>query len=115
MAVKIRLSRAGAKKKPFFRVVVADSKSPRDGRFIETVGRYDPRMEPSLVELDVEKIHDWVGKGAQPTEAVSKLIAIAEGKARPPKEEKKTSKKAQAKARATAEAEAEVPEDGEEG
>lgn len=102
MAVKIRLARAGAKKKPFYRVVVADVRSPRDGRFIEVVGRYDPRLEPSFVQLDVDKVKDWIAKGAQPTAAVAKIIDIAEGKAKPPKAEKKVSKKA--KARASAEA-----------
>lgn len=102
MAVKIRLSRAGAKKKPFYRVVVADVRSPRDGRFVEVVGRYDPRLEPSFVQLDVDKVKDWIAKGAQPTAAVTKLIDIAEGKAKPPKVEKKVSKKV--KARASAEA-----------
>ena len=98
MAVKIRLARTGAKKKPFYRVVVADVRSPRDGRFIEVIGRYNPTHEPSLVELDVDKVKDWMAKGAQPTEAVVKLIAIAEGKAKPPKPTKTLSKKAQAKA-----------------
>jgi small subunit ribosomal protein S16 len=77
LAVKIRLARAGAKKKPFYRVVVTDSRSPRDGRFIEIVGRYDPRAEPTLIELRLERIEDWVSKGATPSETVQKLIAIA--------------------------------------
>lgn len=78
MAVKIRLARAGAKKKPFYRVVIADSRSPRDGRFIEIVGRYNPRSNPSMVELDLERIKDWISKGAEPSETVTKLMAIAE-------------------------------------
>ena len=77
MAVKIRLARAGAKKKPFYRVVVTDSRSPRDGRFIEIVGRYNPRTTPTLVELELDRIEDWISKGATPSETVTKLIAIA--------------------------------------
>lgn len=74
--VKIRLMRMGAKKKPFYRVVVADSRSPRDGRFIEVLGRYDPRTEPSLIELDEEKTLLWLRRGAQPTDPVRKLMEI---------------------------------------
>ena len=77
MAVKIRLTRVGSKKNPIYRVVVADSRSPRDGRFIEIVGRYNPQMEPSLIDLDEAKIKDWISKGAQPTEPVSRLIRAA--------------------------------------
>lgn len=98
MAVKIRLARAGAKKAPFYRVVAADSHAPRDGRFIEILGRYNPRTQPSTVELDVEKIDAWIAKGAQPTETVGKLLAIAKGETAAPKNETKLSKKAQAKA-----------------
>lgn len=74
--VRIRLMRMGAKKKPYYRVVVADSRSPRDGRFIEILGRYDPRQEPSLIELDEEKALDWLHKGAQPSDQVRKLMEI---------------------------------------
>ena len=74
MAVKIRLTRVGSKKNPVYRVVVADARSPRDGRFIEIVGRYNPRTEPSTIELDEAKVKDWLAKGAQPTEPVSRLI-----------------------------------------
>jgi small subunit ribosomal protein S16 len=74
MAVKIRLTRVGSKKNPIYRVVVADSRSPRDGRFIEIVGRYNPQTEPSLIELDEAKVKDWLAKGAQPTAPVSRLI-----------------------------------------
>lgn len=74
--VKIRLMRMGAKKKPFYRVVVADSRSPRDGRFIEVLGRYDPRTEPSLIELDEEKTLLWLRRGAQPTDPVKRLMEI---------------------------------------
>ena len=77
MAVKIRLTRVGSKKNPIYRVVVADSRSPRDGRFIEIVGRYNPQTEPSTIELDEGKIKDWVTKGAQPTEPVAKLMKAA--------------------------------------
>jgi small subunit ribosomal protein S16 len=74
MAAKIRLARVGSKKNPIYRVVVADSRSPRDGRFIEIVGRYNPQTEPSLIELDEAKIADWVAKGAQPTDPVRRLM-----------------------------------------
>lgn len=77
MAVKIRLMRMGKRKQPTYRVVVADSRSPRDGRIIEQIGRYDPRQEPSLVEIDNDKALDWLQKGAQPTEAVRKLLEIS--------------------------------------
>ena len=74
MAVKLRLTRVGSKKNPIYRVVVADSRSPRDGRFIEIVGRYNPQTEPSTVELDEAKIKEWLGKGAQPTDSVARLL-----------------------------------------
>ena len=72
--VKIRLRRMGAKKAPFYRVVVADSRYPRDGRFIEEVGTYDPMTEPATVKLNTEKIKDWISKGAQPTDTVKALL-----------------------------------------
>jgi small subunit ribosomal protein S16 len=78
LSVRIRLARVGAKKKPFYRVVVSDQRSPRDGRFIEIVGRYNPRENPTLLELELDRIHEWIDKGAQPSETVEKLIAIAE-------------------------------------
>ena len=74
MAVKLRLTRVGSKKNPIYRVVVADSRSPRDGRFIDIVGRYNPQTHPSTIELDADKIKDWLSKGAQPTESVAKLL-----------------------------------------
>jgi small subunit ribosomal protein S16 len=74
MAVKIRLTRVGSKKNPIYRVVVADSRSPRDGRFIEIVGRYNPQTDPSTIELDEAKINEWLAKGAQPSEPVARLI-----------------------------------------
>ena len=77
MAVKIRLTRVGSKKNPIYRVVVADSRSPRDGRFIEIVGRYNPQTDPSTIDLDETKIKDWMAKGAQPTAPVSRLIKAA--------------------------------------
>jgi len=75
MAVRIRLSRHGAKKKPFYRVVVSDERSPRDGKFIEQVGTYDPNTASGGVKLDREKIETWVKRGAKPTQTVSELIA----------------------------------------
>ena len=74
MAVKIRLRRMGAKKAPFYRVVVADSRFPRDGRFIEEVGYYDPMKEPAEIKLDEEKIQKWIKNGAQPTDTVKALL-----------------------------------------
>ena len=75
--VKIRLRRMGAKKAPFYRVVVADSRYPRDGRFIEEIGCYDPTKEPSVVSIDKEKADKWIANGAQPTDTVKKLLKIA--------------------------------------
>jgi small subunit ribosomal protein S16 len=77
VAVRMRLTRVGSKKNPIYRVVVADSRSPRDGRFIEIVGRYNPQTDPSTVELDADKVKGWLDKGAQPSDAVAKLIKIA--------------------------------------
>lgn len=74
MAVKIRLRRMGAKKAPFYRIVVADSRYPRNGRFIEELGYYDPMKEPAEIKLDVGKAKDWISKGAQPTETVRSLL-----------------------------------------
>jgi len=74
MAVKIRLRRMGAKKNPFYRVVVADSRFPRDGRFIEEIGTYNPLTEPSSINIDVEKAQKWIKNGAQPTDTVKKLL-----------------------------------------
>ena len=78
MAVKIRLKRRGAKKAPFYRVVVADSRYPRDGRFIEEIGYYDPTKTPSVIKIDTEKADKWIKNGAQPTETVKKLIKNAQ-------------------------------------
>ena len=74
MAVKIRLRRMGAKKAPFYRIVVADSRYPRDGRFIEEIGYYDPTKEPSVINVDEEKAKKWIANGAQPTETVKSLL-----------------------------------------
>jgi small subunit ribosomal protein S16 len=74
MAVRIRLTRVGSKKNPIYRVVVADARSPRDGKFIEIVGRYNPQSDPSLIEFDEAKVKDWLAKGARPSETVSRLL-----------------------------------------
>ncbi|PWL51726.1 MAG: 30S ribosomal protein S16 [Clostridiales bacterium] len=74
MMVKIRLRRMGAKKAPFYRIVVADSRSPRDGRFIEEIGTYNPMLEPSEVKVDADKVKEWIKNGAQPTETVKSLL-----------------------------------------
>ena len=74
MAVKIRLTRLGKKKAPFYRVVVADSRSPRDGRFIEEIGYYDPKTDPATIKIDAEKAATWIKNGAQPTDTVRALL-----------------------------------------
>jgi small subunit ribosomal protein S16 len=74
--VKIRLARHGNKKNPIYRVVVADSREPRDGKTLETIGRYNPQHDPSLIEIDADKARAWLGKGAQPTDQVAKLLKI---------------------------------------
>jgi small subunit ribosomal protein S16 len=74
MAVKIRLRRMGAKRAPFYRVVVADSRYPRDGRFIEEIGTYDPTKDPAVVNIDAEKAKKWISNGAQPTDTVKALL-----------------------------------------
>ena len=74
MAAKISLARVGSKKNPIYRVVVADSRSPRDGKFIEIVGRYNPQTQPSTIEIDEAKVKDWISKGAQPTDSVKRLM-----------------------------------------
>ena len=77
MAVKIRLRRTGKKKAPFYRIVVADSRSPRDGRCIAELGSYDPKQEPSVFKIDEEEAKKWLANGAQPTDVVAKLFKIA--------------------------------------
>lgn len=74
MAVKIRLRRMGKKKAPFYRIVVADSRFPRDGRFIEEIGYYNPLEDPSVVSVDAEKVKKWIANGAQPTDTVKELL-----------------------------------------
>ena len=74
MAVKIRLRRMGAKKAPFYRIVVADSRFPRDGRFIEEIGYYDPTKEPSVIKVDADKAKKWIESGAQPTDTVKNIL-----------------------------------------
>ena len=76
MAVRMRLTRVGSKKNPIYRVVVADSRSPRDGKFIEIVGRYNPQTDPSTIEFDEAKVKEWLGKGVQPSNTVSRLLKI---------------------------------------
>lgn len=75
MAVKIRLKRMGSKKKPFYRIVVADSRAPRDGRFIENVGTYDPLQDPPVVTIKEDQILDWMSKGAQPSDTVKNILS----------------------------------------
>lgn len=77
MAVKIRLARHGAKKRPYYRVVVADARARRDGRFIDDIGRYNPIAEPAVINIDLAKADEWIAKGAQPTETVARLLEIA--------------------------------------
>jgi small subunit ribosomal protein S16 len=74
LAVKLRLTRVGSKKNPVYRIVAADSRSPRDGKFLEIVGRYNPQTEPSTIELNEARVRDWLAKGAQPSEAVARLL-----------------------------------------
>ena len=77
MAVKIRLARHGAKKRPYYRIVVADARAPRDGKFIEEVGRYNPCVDPSMIKFDHEKVDKWIANGAQPTDTVARLLETA--------------------------------------
>ena len=77
MAVKIRLARHGSKKAPFYRIVVADARSPRDGAFIDRVGTYNPRTNPSEISVDTEKAKEWLSKGAQPTNQVRNILKIS--------------------------------------
>ena len=77
MADKIRLARHGAKKRPYYRIVVADARAPRDGKFIEEVGRYNPCVDPSMIKFDLEKVDKWIANGAQPTDTVARLLETA--------------------------------------
>ena len=75
MAVRIRLTRKGRKKQPFYRIVVADSQAPRNGKFLDVVGTYDPMQEPAKIQMDTGKLADWMGRGAKPSQTVQTLIA----------------------------------------
>ena len=108
LAVKIRLARHGAKKRPYYRIVVADSRMPRDGRYIEQVGRYNPLTNPKTIEIDLEKVDAWVSKGAQPTNSVSHLIDVVRNGQPVVEKKTKISKKAAAKAAKAAEEAAEA-------
>lgn len=77
MSVRLRLARGGAKKRPFYRIVAADTRSPRDGRFLEKLGTYNPNTDPSTVELNMPRVEYWMGNGAQPSETVARLIKNA--------------------------------------
>lgn len=77
MAVKMRLKRMGQKKRPFYRIVVADARAPRDGRFIEEIGTYDPNQEPSVIKFNEEATKKWLANGAQPTDTVAKLLKVS--------------------------------------
>ncbi len=77
MAVKIRLRRMGQKKAPFYRIIVADSRSPRDGKFIDEIGTYDPNTDPSTIKVDAEAAKKWIANGAKPTEVVAKIFKVA--------------------------------------
>ncbi len=114
MSLKIRLTRAGAKKRPYYRIVIADSRSPRDGRFIEKVGAYDPmkpKDSPERVKLEIEKVRAWLAKGAQPTDRVLRFLDAAGLMKRAPRNNpqkaqpgKKAQERAAARAAATGEA-----------
>ena len=116
MSLKIRLTRAGAKKRPYYRIVVADSRSPRDGRFIEKIGAYDPmkkKDDPARVTLETEKVRAWLAKGAQPTDRVLRFLDAAglmKREARNNPQKAQPGKKAQE--RAAARATAEAPSEG---
>jgi small subunit ribosomal protein S16 len=115
--VKIRLMRVGKRKQPAYRVVVADSRSPRDGRIIEAIGHYNPRPDPSEVVIDTERAKYWIGRGAQPSNTVRKLIEIAETGVAPPLTGERPSKKvtvAASEEEAPADAEVAVPPEAEE-
>ncbi|QOY59875.1 30S ribosomal protein S16 [Thermophilibacter immobilis] len=106
MAVKIRLARHGAKKRPYYRVVVCDGRMPRDGRYIEEIGRYNPLTNPKTIDINLEKVDEWVSKGAQPSSAVSHLVDVVRNGQPVVEKKAKLSKKAAAKA-AAAKADAE--------
>lgn len=110
MAVKIRLARHGAKKRPYYRIVIADSRMPRDGRYIEQIGAYNPLTSPKTIEINLEKVDEWLAKGAQPSSAVGHLIDIVRSGSAAPEKKVKLSKKAEEKARKAAQEAAEAAE-----
>lgn len=118
MSLKIRLTRAGAKKRPYYRIVIADSRSPRDGRFIEKVGSYDPmkkKDDPARVTLETEKVQAWLAKGAQPTDRVLRFLDAAGLMKRSPRnnpQKAQPGKKAQERAAARTAASGEAPAEG---
>ena len=123
MSLKIRLARAGTKKRPYYHVVIADARNPRDGRFIERVGTYDPKLEdkPARDMLVTERIQYWLGVGAQPTDRVARFVDVAGLKTREPRNNpekakpgKKATERAEAKAKAAADAAAEANKPAEE-
>ncbi|HEY0854514.1 MAG TPA: 30S ribosomal protein S16 [Devosia sp.] len=123
MSLKIRLARAGTKKRPYYHVVIADARNPRDGRFIERVGTYDPKLEDKTarVKLVTERIQYWLGVGAQPTDRVARFVDVAGLKTREPRNNpekakpgKKATERAEAKAKAAADAAAEANKPAEE-
>ncbi|MFQ3548919.1 MAG: 30S ribosomal protein S16 [Armatimonadota bacterium] len=115
--VKIRLRRMGAKKKPFYRIVVADSRCARNGRFIENIGYYDPLKEPPVIKLEIERAEYWLKNGAQPTDIARHLLKLqgllGGAKPKPEKAEKKSKKVLEAEAKAAAEAAAKAEEEAE--
>jgi small subunit ribosomal protein S16 len=118
MSLKIRLTRAGAKKRPYYRIVIADSRAPRDGRFIEKVGAYDPmkkKDDPARVTLETEKVQAWLAKGAQPTDRVLRFLDAAglmKREARNNPQKAQPGKKAQERAASRATASGEAPAEG---
>lgn len=122
MAVKLRLMRMGKKKQPTYRVVAADSRSPRNGRFIEIIGTYEPRQDPSVINIDNERAVHWLSNGAQPTDRVEKLLKIsgawtehtgdAVDASVPEREPRKSKKQLEKEADAAAEAEAPAADEG---
>ena len=116
MAVKLRLSRVGSKKNPHYRIIAADSRSPRDGRFLEIVGNYNPQTDPSTIKIDKEKAVKWLDNGAEPSEAVTKLLKISgietrSQKAKKPKKPTSAKKEANSK-KVKAEKEKAKPKEG---
>jgi small subunit ribosomal protein S16 len=116
MALRIRMARGGAKKRPFYRIVVADSRSPRDGRFIERIGSYDPLLpqgNENRVKIDLEKAKEWLAKGAQPSDRVARFLAAAEVYTLPPRPEQTKQPQPKTKAQERAKERAEKVQAGE--